>query len=149
MTATNHALTGAAIALVVKEPVLVVPLAIASHFLLDSLPHFGGLPVTSRKFLFILAGDAGVTAGLLASMFMLQPALWLVAVVGAVCAMAPDLMWFPNFLRSVTDRPTKKPDSITKWHKKIQRYERPQNMPYEVVYFAVMSPVLFILLFSV
>lgn len=149
MTATNHALTGAVVALVVKEPVLVVPIAIASHFLLDSLPHFGGLSVTSRKFLFILAGDAGLATGLLASMIILQPTLWLIAVLGAVCAMAPDLMWFPNFLRSITDRPIKKPDSITTWHKKIQRYEQPQNMPYEVVYFVIMLPVFFMLLFRV
>ena len=149
MTATNHALTGAVIALAVKQPVLVVPLAIASHFVLDSMPHFGGLPVTSRKFLFVLAGDTGIAAGLLSSMVLLQPPLWWVAVLGAVCAMAPDLMWFPNFLRAVTGRPTKKPDSITKWHKKIQRYERPQNMPFEGVYFALMLPLLFLLLFNV
>ena len=42
MTATNHALTGAAIATLGKAtPICAIPLAFASHFVCDSLPHFG------------------------------------------------------------------------------------------------------------
>lgn len=41
MTATSHAITGAAIALVIKEPILALPLAFLSHFVCDMIPHIG------------------------------------------------------------------------------------------------------------
>lgn len=41
MIATNHALTGAAIAVVIKQPILAIPLAFVSHFICDAIPHFG------------------------------------------------------------------------------------------------------------
>ena len=41
MTATNHALTGAIIGLVIGEPVLAIALAFASHFICDALPPVG------------------------------------------------------------------------------------------------------------
>ena len=40
MTATNHALTGATIATLVRQPYLAIPLAFLSHFFCDALPHF-------------------------------------------------------------------------------------------------------------
>jgi len=50
MTATNHALTGAAIALSVKSPVLAIPLAFISHFLLDAIPHYNPPKINKRTF---------------------------------------------------------------------------------------------------
>lgn len=41
MTATNHALAGAVIGLTVTQPVIALPLALASHFVMDAIPHFG------------------------------------------------------------------------------------------------------------
>ena len=41
MTATNHALSGALIGLAVMQPILALPLAFVSHFMLDAVPHFG------------------------------------------------------------------------------------------------------------
>lgn len=41
MTATNHALSGALIGLAITQPVIALPLALVSHFMLDSVPHFG------------------------------------------------------------------------------------------------------------
>ena len=40
MTATAHALIGASIAASISNPLLGIPLAIASHFLLDFIPHW-------------------------------------------------------------------------------------------------------------
>lgn len=48
MTATNHALTGAAIGLLVGEPLIAVPAAIASHFICDALPHYGRVGPDSK-----------------------------------------------------------------------------------------------------
>ncbi len=41
MTATNHALSGAVIGLAITQPAIALPLAFASHFVLDAVPHFG------------------------------------------------------------------------------------------------------------
>jgi hypothetical protein len=40
MTATGHALIGTVIAAKVGNPVLAIPIALASHFIADSLPHW-------------------------------------------------------------------------------------------------------------
>jgi hypothetical protein len=40
MTATAHALVSAAIARAVPNPYLAIPLAIASHFIMDTVPHW-------------------------------------------------------------------------------------------------------------
>jgi hypothetical protein len=40
MTGFNHGMTGAVIALAVKEPELAVPLAFLSHFACDVIPHW-------------------------------------------------------------------------------------------------------------
>src|SRR5690242_2115662 len=50
MTATNHALSGAVIALAVKNPVLAIPLAFVSHFVLDLLPHYNPPGLTRETF---------------------------------------------------------------------------------------------------
>jgi len=41
MTGTNHGMTGAVIALTVKQPLLAIPLSFFSHFVCDMIPHFG------------------------------------------------------------------------------------------------------------
>jgi hypothetical protein len=41
MTATNHAVTGAVIGLLVGGPLIALPAAFLSHFVCDALPHSG------------------------------------------------------------------------------------------------------------
>ncbi len=67
MTATNHGLFGAAIAISLHNyPVIALPLAFGSHFLLDALPHSGfddlggHLLVTKKLFFGTLALDAAL-----------------------------------------------------------------------------------------
>lgn len=50
MTATNHALTGAVIALAIKRPELAIPLAFLSHFALDAIPHYNPPKLHARQF---------------------------------------------------------------------------------------------------
>ena len=40
MTATGHAIIGTVIAAKIGDPLIAVPLAVASHFLADALPHW-------------------------------------------------------------------------------------------------------------
>lgn len=46
MTATGHALVGASIAALVPNPALSLPLAFASHYVFDKLPHWD--PMTNK-----------------------------------------------------------------------------------------------------
>ena len=70
MTATNHALTGTAVALTISNPFIALPVALASHFICDAIPHFGLSSYedrTERKNLFhrILYIDALLLAALM------------------------------------------------------------------------------------
>lgn len=50
MTATNHALTGALIALAIKKPEFAIPLAFMSHFVVDMIPHYNPPKVKKQSF---------------------------------------------------------------------------------------------------
>ena len=52
MTGFNHGMTGAVIALTVKNPVLAVPLSFVSHFLTDLIPHFHNMAGSHEEYLF-------------------------------------------------------------------------------------------------
>jgi hypothetical protein len=75
MMATSHAVSGAVIALAIREPVLALPLAFVSHFVLDSLPHigldeYGGHSKKPALFLKILIIDSLLLTGLMIFLIM-------------------------------------------------------------------------------
>jgi len=96
MTATNHGLFGAAIAVTLStNPVLALAIAPFSHFLLDALPHYTdhSVDLKSIKFFRLLSFDAAlavITALIVA--FVWVEIFWLV-VACAFLAASPDLMW--------------------------------------------------------
>lgn len=89
-------MTGAVIALLVKEPALAVPLSFLSHFVCDAIPHFGLAPgekLFERKFNFILSSDFITALCTMVILGMLFPAQsWLIWSC-MVAAASPDLMW--------------------------------------------------------
>lgn len=144
MFAINHAVTGAIIAVTVKRPELAVPLAFASHFVLDALPHYGGVAHTTRKFVNILGIDALLILTLLAFLVIDQPAHWQLAIACAVAASSPDVMWLPYWLREISgkrhqDDPL---DPVSKAHRSIQWGERPWGMNVEAVWLVVTAGIL-------
>ncbi|OGY30109.1 MAG: hypothetical protein A3F35_03305 [Candidatus Woykebacteria bacterium RIFCSPHIGHO2_12_FULL_45_10] len=57
MLSTPHLLVGAAIAKAVPNPLISLPAAFASHFILDTIPHWDGAPKAPfGKFFYLLAG---------------------------------------------------------------------------------------------
>jgi hypothetical protein len=124
MTATNHALTGAVIAAVIRQPLLSVPLAFFSHFLCDALPHFGvNLKFNSRAMYTWLAIDgltAILSAGFLLKIGVENPVL--LAICGFV-AMSPDFSWLYYGLKHKLGT-VKSYDFVTKFHHKIQWYQK-------------------------
>lgn len=69
MTATAHALVGGAIAASIQNPAIGITLAVASHPLLDMIPHwdFGRGWRDKNKLTFLLEGFFDLTVGLVAS----------------------------------------------------------------------------------
>ena len=135
MTATNHTLTGVLVGLTVSSSVVAVPLAFLLHFVLDSLPHYGNPDHTSDKFKKILLTDALLAASILSFITIARPENWLLAAICGIACASPDLMWLPHWLRELKNKPKKPYNLIEKFHSRIQKYEKPQNYPYEVVWF--------------
>lgn len=131
MTAINHALTGALIGLTVSNPVLAVLLAFGSHFVLDSLPHFGDdhnklkLTFNGRIFQTILFTDIGLCLLLAGTIFVVQPAHWFVIILCAFIATSPDFLWFPDFLAAIRHKRNPKYGPVRRFAAKIQWSQTP------------------------
>lgn len=150
MTGTNHVLAGAVVATSVQQPLLVVPLAFLSHFVLDTLPHFGVDHTAKGRsqnilFKYVLAIDIALTSALLALLpFILRGVIsWRVLLAGMVLALAPDIVWARSLIHELTTK-TKYMHShwLTKLHLKIQWFEKPFGLVIEVLWFGVMGVLL-------
>lgn len=135
MTATNHAVTGAIIGLVVANPITAIVVALLSHFILDMIPHFGSDKdfITSKKFRIMLAVDALLCVVLVVFLAWQQPAQWLLAAVCAFVATSPDFLWISMY------RATKAGKKYTlkgfnKFAADIQWFQRPIGGVVEAVW---------------
>lgn len=74
MTATGHAIIGTVIAAKIGNPALAVPLALASHFLADALPHWdtGYHREQKSRRKFFIQSFADVTIGFVASYALIR-----------------------------------------------------------------------------
>lgn len=141
MIAANHALTGAAIGLAVQQPLLAVPLAVASHFVLDALPHFSSqrMPTSSRAFLYYLAADAGICGAIVLTLAILQPQFWLLACICAFAAASPDFMWAKEFLSAQNgQKPKPRTNLLMKLHSKVQWYQKEPGIIVEIIWAGLM-----------
>lgn len=141
MIATNHALTGVAIGLAVQQPLLAIPLALASHFALDALPHFSSsrMPPHSRAFLYYLAGDAGACGAIVLALAVIQPDFWPVAIVCAFAAASPDFMWAREFLDAQAGKKLKSRSNwLMKLHSRVQWYQQEPGAFVELIWAGLM-----------
>lgn len=139
MTATNHALTGAVIGLVVGQPLIAVPAALASHFVCDALPHFWfSLPdevLLKRKFFpKYLTADAGLCVILVILLAIFQPQHWLLAAVCAFIATSPDLASINQYLKTRSGK-SWRPGRYKRLADGIQWFQRPIGAVVEVTWF--------------
>ncbi len=149
MTGINHALTGAVIAVVVKQPVLVVPLAFASHFVLDTFPHFGlKLDVLERNknkaYKTVISVDIPlIILSLIIVPILVKPVvpMWL-TFVSMLAAIGPDFAWVYRYINEVRTQTFMKPNRFNKFHKTIQRFESPHGLIVEVIYLGIVSIIL-------
>lgn len=121
MLTTPHAVTGATIAVLLPHPLLCVPVAIASHFVLDSVPHWQETlaPYTpTRKTYIRIPIDLALALVLVAFIARLQPEHVGLIWTGAISANVPDfdslLALKPHLQRGWLGR-------FYDWHCAIQR----------------------------
>ncbi len=117
----EHALTGATIAYLIPHPAVALPLAFASHFVVDLLPHWNpnlgmkrkkqGLFYLPTKTIFFIVIDClvGLFLGLwLASRVLPNLNRAVLVVLGAFFAVLPDLAEAPYLFLGIKNRWTKK-----------------------------------------
>lgn len=123
-----HAVVGAVIATKIGNPALALPLALASHFALDLVPHwnphlntevakYGKITIKSKL---LIAGD--VALSLVGGLFIASYKLpdinsFIIVVLGALMGVLPDLVEAPYFFFNLRWRPVEK---LIKFQKSIQ-----------------------------
>ncbi|HEY5442582.1 MAG TPA: hypothetical protein VIJ68_03525 [Candidatus Saccharimonadales bacterium] len=129
MRAINHALTGALIGLSIGQPVVALPVALASHFVCDVIPHYGANlsradEMKSKFFQRLLLPDALLCLALVVVLAVRHPVHWEVAAICAFLAASPDLASIGQF-RRVNNHKTLQPGAYVRFANGIQWFERP------------------------
>lgn len=141
MTETNHVTTGALIAVVIDKPVIALPLALLSHFVLDAIPHYGyegsGYGEAFKHRALYVEQAVSLTA-LVFILFMIRDQGFVVYLAGLI-ALLPDFMWPYRyfFFERVGKTPPGGP--ITKFHQWVQWWEKPAGIVPEIIIFAVVA----------
>lgn len=144
MTGFNHGLTGAAIALIIKNPAAAVPLAFLSHFLTDTLPHWDygtgrkNGKAGSNKFNQVLAADFTLSIILMAVLGLLFPThKWLIWAC-MIAAASPDLAWsYYYYLK----RGRKQYGMVSRFHDAVQWSETSRGIYIELAWFIIIGAV--------
>lgn len=146
MRAINHALTGAAIGVVVGNPVIAVPAAFVSHYICDMIPHYGGgRPETeelnSSSFRFLLYLDIVLCGLVVLILATYRPQHWLLAAACAFVAASPDLFSLNRYRSARAGRPAKR-NLYLDFASAIQWFERPIGAVVEITWFIAMLAIL-------
>jgi hypothetical protein len=141
MNISNHLLAGAAIALAIKQPVLVLPLAFASHFVMDALPHYGferqGFDVWRKKKsagLLIVLDFIGVF--LVISTLLMNHEYF--ALIAGLVAVSPDSVWIYRYFRFERKHKAPSYNWFNRMHLAVQWCERRWGIYVEFVFFIVL-----------
>ena len=140
MIATNHALTGAAIAVVIKQPILAIPLAFVSHFICDAIPHFGvDLKFNSRAMYtwLIIDGKSVFYRGYYAMGNLSMADGTPTGGVYGFVAMSPDFAWLYYGLNNKLGKVVEY-DSLTKIHHIVQWYQKVPGIIIEISWATLM-----------
>lgn len=149
MTITNHILAGSLIGLTVVNPALAVILALASHFVMDVLPHFGyagrkGYSEALKHKLSYVVAVATLITSLGVLLFLALHGEWFAIFTGLVAA-SPDVVGLYNWLGY--EKHGRKASGWleivhVKFHRAIQWCERPWGVWVELMIFVVLSYIL-------
>lgn len=140
MTGVSHAITGALIAVVVKEPAIALPAALLSHFVCDMVPHVGTKDIKDKSKRRTLSHriykiDLALILIFFAGLFMLNAPE--VVIASAFLAGSPDFVWFYRYIikeqiQKINPGPM---NVLSRFHSRIQRSETLKaGVPIEIVY---------------
>lgn len=116
MLVTNHVLSGAVIGALVRRPVPAFAVGVASHFVLDALPHWGEWR-NRRHFMSVAVPDGLAGLATIAALgAVARPERRLAVMAGMAGAALPDIdkpaaMWFGR---------SPWPDPVNRFHSGIQ-----------------------------
>jgi hypothetical protein len=137
MRATNHAITGAIIAVAIDKPAISLPLALLSHFPTDMIPHFGykghgGYEVDMKRRLAVLMMiiDPIIFIPFIAILLAHHASFWVYA--AAFLALAPD---FHDFIAHFVFKKPKHFNWFSRMASKIQWCERPWGLIVEIAWY--------------
>lgn len=134
MLVTNHVLSGAVIGAVARRPVPAFILGVASHFVLDTVPHWGAFG-GGRGLLRVAVPDGLIGLTMIGVMAAVAPPDRRTAVLAGMAGAAlPDLdkpskLWFGR---------SPFPPAVDRFHMAIQ-HEAPHRAHYEVTFAAIFS----------
>lgn len=128
MLETPHVIVGAAIATKVANPALALPLAFASHFLLEKVPHWNphlntetekfGRPTKNTTVIVFIDSAVALATGLyIASRALPNSAHAMTIVLACLLAALPDLIEAPHFFLGIRNGFIKK---WMRWQKSMQ-----------------------------
>ena len=146
MTATNHGLSGALIAISLqKYPVLAMVLSPFSHFILDAIPHYSDpkMSIKSRAFYKILTTDAILAVVTTLAVASFWPEIALLVIACAFLAASPDLMWL--YFEYIRPTPRKNLPWYAKFHSWIQWSQTKPGILVELMWFMVLFPALILM----
>ena len=136
MIALNHTVFAVLIAVSIKQPALIAPFALASHFALDTLPHFGNSDangIYTRKYYRVIYADAGATAIAFIAAVIIFPTHSANIFLATFFSVLPDLLW--PFAPKVSKASLM--GRFYRFHKDIQRFERADGAYLELIWLVV------------
>lgn len=132
MRAVNHALVGSSIAAAIGN-VWALPIAFASHFALDAVPHFDDptrMPLGSRPFWVAVIAD-GILVTMLIVFFLLSGGKSLLLIASGLLAVSPDVV----HLNLVLKEKLLPEGPVYAFHRSLQWSETPYGMLVEALVF--------------
>lgn len=156
MTGINHGMTGAVIALTVKNPIVAVPLAFFSHFSQDIIPHWNygvnrGINKNptffTKRFNYTLAADFLTSVVLMIVLAILFPAHKWIIWACMIAAASPDLMWaYYRLYKQHIQKQQLHLDPLASLHNRIQWSQTAKGGLVEIAWFLVMGLIILSLL---
>lgn len=148
MTATNHAITGALVATLLKEPLLAIPVAFAMHFVMDAIPHFGfkveGVADLKKRnldkiFKKIITADIIFAFSLLIIVpyILAGTSSWWIVLACMIACMSPDFVWGYRFYYEIRSKKILPQSRLTKFHNYVQWAETPKGAFFEALWFVL------------
>jgi len=122
-----------------------LPLAFISHFLADTIPHYGfsQKDVLGRKFNIYLQFDFVFSLLLMVVLAMMFPDRLFLIWACMILAAAPDIIWF--FYRGSVKEWPKGLDRFTAWHFSLNAESHVTNIYYDIGWFVAMMTILIFL----